>query len=249
MQRILRKIKPLKGFSHPLHILFKILLPVLVFILVRIDFLSLAIILILLSKWRLFAVRPRYWAVNVVSNGVDILVGISLAVFMANTGSEWWQLFWVAVYAGWLVWLKPRSDAFSVSMQALLGQLVALSAFYLKFSDISLLGLVAGTSVIAYVSARHFISSFDESHPGLVSNAWTYFAAGLAFVLGHWLLFYSVIAQITLFLTVIGIGVGTLYYLHKYDRLSGKIQRQIVGLLCAVLVIVLIFSNWTATPV
>src|SRR5437870_12740364 len=116
------RLKPTQGFSHFIHLALNVLLPVLAYILVRIDFVSLAILLIVLSKWRMFAVKPRYWLSNLVANGVDILVAVSLVLFMANTTSSWWQLFWAAAYVAWLIWLKPRSDVLSVTAQAMVGQ-------------------------------------------------------------------------------------------------------------------------------
>ena len=39
-------------------------------------------VLVLLSKWRMFAVRPRYLFVNIKSNLVDLIMGFSF-VFLA----------------------------------------------------------------------------------------------------------------------------------------------------------------------
>src|ERR1051326_6294486 len=91
---IATKVKPASGFSHFIHLGLNILLPILAYVLVRIEFVPLAILLVLLAKWRIFAVRPRYWLVNIASNGVDILVGISLVLFMSSTTVTWWQVFW-----------------------------------------------------------------------------------------------------------------------------------------------------------
>ena len=115
----LAKLKPVRGFAHSLHIGLNVLLPIAAYILVRIDFVGLAILLILLSKWQMLAVRVRYWLPNLVANGIDILVAVSLVLFMANTASGWWQLLWLGLYISWLVWLKPRSDVLSVSGQAM----------------------------------------------------------------------------------------------------------------------------------
>jgi hypothetical protein len=164
MRQILHKIKPARGFSHVLHIVFNVLLPVIAYVLVRIDFVSLAILLVLLGKWRMFAVRPRYWMANLIANGVDIMTGISFVIFMANTSEKWWQIFWVVLYALWLTRLKPRSDVLSVSAQAMVGQLLGLSVLFLKFGDAPLATLVAATWVITYVAARHFLTSFEEPH-------------------------------------------------------------------------------------
>ena len=245
----LTKIKPARGFAHFVHIGLNLLLPLLLYILVRIDFVSVAIALIVLSKWRMFAVRPRYWLTNIVSNGVDIMVGIALVLFMANTTVEWWQLFWAAAYGAWLLGLKPRSDVLSVSIQAMIGQLLGLAALYLKFGDIALLSLMAGTWAVTYVAARHFLTSFEEPHAALLAHVWAFFAAALAFVLGHWLLFYGNVAQIIIFLTTIGYGLGALYYLDANDRLTVLVKRELVAIMCAIVLVVIVLSDWTGTTV
>ena len=130
MLQLPAKIKPTRGFSHIAHVGLKALLPILAYILVRTNFVGPAILLVILSKWRIFAVRPRYWIANIVSNGVDIIVGVALILFMASTATVWWQLFWTALWAGWLIWLKPRYDVLSVAAQAMAGQLVGLAILY-----------------------------------------------------------------------------------------------------------------------
>lgn len=243
------KIKPARGFSYTIHIVLLALLPILAYILVRINFVSIAILLVLISKWRIVAVRPRYWMANVIANGVDILVGVTLVMFMSNTSVTWWQIFWMVVYIGWLTWLKPRSDVLSVSAQAMIGQLLGLAVLYLKFGDASLVGLVAGTWMVTYLAARHFLTSFEEPHTALLAHAWAFFGASLAFVLGHWLLFYGIIAQIIVFLTVIGYCLAALYYLDATERLTPLLQRQMLGIMTAILLIVVVLSDWTGSTV
>jgi hypothetical protein len=241
------RLKPAKGFSHFFYIALNLLLPILAYILVRIDFVAVAIFLIFLSKWRMFAVRPRYWITNLISNGIDIIVAVSLVVFMASTTVVWWQLFWTVMYGGWLIWLKPRYDVLSVSAQAMIGQLLGLSLLYLKFGDSSIAGLVAGTWLVTYLAARHYLTSFEEVHSALLAQIWAYFSASLAFVLAHWLLFYGTIAQIIVILTTIGYGLAGLYYLDATERLPKNLQRQMLAIMVAILAIIIIFSNWTGS--
>jgi len=245
----LARIKPARGFAYFVHIGLNIVLPLLLYVLVRIDFVSVAIVLIILSKWRIFAVRPRYWTTNIVSNGVDIMVGVALVLFMANTTVEWWQLFWAAAYGAWLLGLKLRSDVLSVSVQAMIGQLLGLAALYLKFGDTSLLSLIAGTWIVTYISARHFLTSFEEPHAALLAHVWAYFSASLAYILGHWLLFYGSVAQIIIFLTTIGYGIGALYYLDANNRLTTLVRRELLAIMCAIILIVIALSDWTGTTV
>lgn len=243
------KFKPTKGFSHIAYLALNALLPILAYILVRIDFVGLAIVLVLLSKWRMFAVRPRYWTVNLIQNGIDIIVALSLIIFMATTTVVWWQLIWTLAYGLWLIWLKPRFDVLSVSAQAMIGQLLGLSLIYLKFGDSSIVTLVVGTWLVAYLAARHYLTSFEESHSALVAHIWAYFSASLAFVLAHWLLFYGTIAQIIVVLTTIGYTLAALYYLDATDRLSSNLQKQLMGIMLAVLLVIVVFSNWTGATI
>jgi hypothetical protein len=52
------------------------------------------------------------------------------------------------------------------------------------------------------------------------------------------------LSQPALLLTVLGVGMGTLYYLDETDRLSLLLRRQFVFIMVAVVVVVLIFSDW-----
>lgn len=243
------RIKPARGFSHTIHVGLLTLLPILAYVLVRINFVSIAILLVLVSKWRIVAVRPRYWMANTIANGIDTLVGITLVIFMSNTSVTWWQLFWMVAYIGWLTWLKARSDVLSVSAQAMVGQLLGLAVLYLKFGDASMVGLVAGTWAVTYLAARHFLTSFEEPHTALLAHAWAFFSACLAFVLGHWLLYYGIIAQIIVLLTVIGYSLAALYYLDATERLTSSLQRQMLGIMSAILLIVIVLSDWTGSTV
>lgn len=232
-----------------MHLALTVLLAVACYVLVRIDFVSLAILLVLLSKWRMFAVKPRYWLANVIASGVDLLVSLALVLFMASTSVQWWQLFWLAAFVGWLTLLKPRSDVLSVSAQAMIGQLLGLAVLYLKLGDSPLAILVIGAWLVTYLSARHFLSSFEESHSALLAHVWAYFAAGLAFVLGHWLLFYGSVAQIIVILTTIGYSLAALYYLKSQERLLPKLKRQLLLIMGAILLIVLALSDWTGATI
>ncbi len=240
----LASIKPKGGISHILHIGLNALLPALLFILVRINVVQLALIVILLSKWRMFAVKPRHWPANIRANAVDLIVSVSILVFMAHSGTALWQLVWATSYGVWLLSIKPGSNTFMISLQALLAQLVGFMALFLRWGDISTFGLIILSWVIAYSAARHFFSAFDEPMIRFLAYLWGYFAAALVWVLSHWLLFYGVLAQPTLLISVIGFGLGTLYYLEKTDRLSILVRRQLIFVMIAAIVIVIAFSDW-----
>jgi hypothetical protein len=244
MRPLISKIKPASGFSKVVYLIFNVLLPLFVFALVRMDFVTLAFALILLSKWRMFAVRPRFWPAHIRANAVDIIVSVSLLLFMINSDTQLLQMLWVVLYVVWLVVLKPAAGSLLVSLQALVGLVCGLMAIFVGWGDGPLYGLVLATGMVCYLSARHFFDSFDEQYAKLLSYLWGYFGAALVWVLGHWLLYYTVVAQPVLLLLSIGYGLATLYYLDHYDRLSVGVRRQSIFIMAAIVLIVLIFSDW-----
>lgn len=244
MRQALTKFRPVDGFAHTLHLVLTVALPILIYIFVRIDLAQLAIITIFLSKWRMFAVRPRYWLANLQANAVDILVGVSLVIFMTQTTSQLWQLVWAAVYMSWLLLIKPSTTLLGAAGQAIIAQSLGLLAVYLAWGGAPAYVLILATWVVCYVSARHFFTGFDEPYTKFLSNIWGFFGGALAWISSHWLLYYGAVAQPTLLLVVISLGLGSLYYLHKADRLTLLLRRQFLFIMLAIIVVVLVFSDW-----
>lgn len=238
------RIKPSRGFSNIFHVLLVAILPVIVFVLVRVSFVPIAYTIVLLSKWRMLAVRPRHWPANVRANAVDIIVSLSFVTFIAQSPSQAWQVAWAFSYGVWLTLIKPRSTMFWCSMQAGAGLIMGLSAMYILWSQSSLLTLVIASWGICYLAARHFLSSFDEPLVPLISHTWGYFGAALTWILGHWLLFYRFVSQPMLILSVMGVGLAALYYLENNDRLSIFVRREILLIMSAVIIVVILFSSW-----
>lgn len=246
MARFRQGSRAKSGLSSTAHITLTILLPVLVYVLVRIDFVPLAIAVVLLSKWRMFAVRMRYWPAHLRANAVDIMVGLSIVIFMASTLSEAWQLAWAVVYGLWLFFIKPKTGTFMVSLQAAIGMGAGLTAGFLAGGSAPLVVLVIMSWAVCYLSARHFLVNFEEPHTSLYSHFWGYFAACLTWITGHWLLFYAFgyLAQPTLLLLVMGYGMATMYYLYHNERLSPAWGRQLVVMMVIVVAVILTFSDW-----
>lgn len=257
-RRISRKIKPASGFSSLLHMLYQVALPVIVLLLVRLQIgLWLPVLVILLSKWRIFAVRPRFWPANLRANSVDLMVGISLVLFMYQAESFNVQALWAAVYAAWLLFVKPRSGILFVSLQAAIGQLFGLTALFvvtgqptglrigpLDWATVPTGFLVLMTGLICYLTARHFFDSFNEPYARMLAYIWGYFGAALLWVLGHMLVVYpkpdGVVAMPTLLLSAVGYSLAAIYYLEHVDRLSTLLKREMLYLASAVVVILLI---------
>lgn len=247
MKPLIAKVRPKRGFARATHYILLGLLPVIVFVLVRIDFVALAAALILLSKWRMLAVKPRFWPANIRANSVDILIGLAILIFMIQTQSQAWQLAWTALYIVWLTVIKPATGTFMIGVQALLGMLCGLGALFIVGDDAPALYLVAGGGLICYLSAHHFFDAFNEVYTRLLSYIWGFFGAGLIWVLSHWLLYYpstGIIAQPMLLLVTIGYGLAAIYYLDHTDRLSNTLRKYFIFTMCALTIIILQFSDW-----
>lgn len=245
MKQFIAKIKPKAGLAQIFYNLLNILLPFVVYVLVTWDLASSAFVVILLSKWRMLAVRPRFWPANIRANSVDIIVNVALLLFMMQTTSVNLRLLWVGLYLLWLIFIKPATGMFMVSLQAFVGMVSGLMALFVVWGYFPLVVLVAASGLISYLCARHFFDSFEESFARLLSYLWGYFAAALVWILGHWLLYYGIVAQPVLLLTAIGFGLATLYYLDHREKLSGAIQKQIIFIMIATVIIVIIFPGWS----
>lgn len=239
------KKKSQGGLPGVLHILLTAALPLLAYILVRLNFGWVAVLLIFLGKWRMFAVKLRHWPANVRANGVDIIVGISFVIFMISSDAQALQLFWGALYAVWLLVIKPQSTALWVGVQALIAQALALSAVFLYWSDASVFLLVFLSWSVAYLCARHFLSAFDEAMSRATAYSWAFFVASIAWLSGHWLIFYGPVAQPALLLSVLGYGLASIYYLEHTDKLSKNVRRQFIAVMLAVVLFLIIFSDWS----
>jgi hypothetical protein len=246
MKPLVAKIKPARGLSSLLHVGLLLAFSFLLFILVRLDnFTPLAFMLIALSKWRMFAVRPRFWLANIRSNAVDIIVGVSVLIFMIQGPSIFWQLLWTLAYAGWLTFLKPGSSVLYTSLQSAASLVVGLQAIYVAWGGEPLWVLVLATGGVCFLAARHFFDGFDEPYARLLSYLWGYFGAALMWLLGHLLVVYprhtGYIAQPLLFLTDIGFVLAGAYYLDHFDRLGRYVKRQMLFVGLGV-IIILLFS-------
>lgn len=244
MRPILRKLKPTSGFAYFLHLGLVLILPVAMFILVRLNFVQLALSIVVLSKWRMFAVRPRFWASNIRANAVDLMVGLSAVIFMTHSSSWSIQFMWAILYGVWLLFIKPAGSIMMVSAQAFIGQFAALMALYLTWASGPIYGLTFLTGLLCFLAARHFLDTFDEPYARMLAYIWGYFGAAMAWLLSHWLIFYGSLAQITLLLSTLGYGMAVLYYLDHHDRLSKGLRRQFIFIMVAIVILVLAFSDW-----
>lgn len=196
-----------------------------------VDLPYLAYVLVLLSKWRVIAVRPRFWFANLQANFVDFMVSISVVTLMLITAAAtpWVGVLLVVLFASWLLILKPHTAQHWVLIQAGIGQFISLMAlfslahtFELKpfVTDTSFLTVVLGW-LIGYMTARHALSSFkNEDERSLLSLTWGFVVAELAWLAHHWTIAYPLysdaskaqlmIPHVSILVTLL--GLATIYW-------------------------------------
>jgi hypothetical protein len=239
------QINPTSRIAATLHVFYLLMLPLLILALTRSGFIVGATAVIVISKWRMFAVKPRYWMTNIRANSVDIIVGLSILVFMVNSSQLTTSLIWASVYAIWLIFIKPRSSTFMVSLQAFIAQGIGLVALFNNYSSWHPGLLVLGAWAICYSAARHILMNFENESSRTLTHIWAIFGAELSLVLGHWHVVYAgVIPMVALVLSGIGYALALGYYLANTRGLSEGLRRQLVIFTIVLLLIIAIFSQW-----
>ena len=223
------QINPTSRRAAVFHTLYLILLPLLVVTFVWIDFPLAAFTIIFLSKWRMFAVRPRYWLANIRANSVDITVGFSVVSLMNGSTTFVTWLVWGVLYAVWLIFLKPKSRPVLVGAQAFIAQGIGLVALFGNNSEWHPVFLVIVSWVICFSAARHLLIVFEDSANRVMSHIWALFASFIVIILSRWHIEYGgIVPQVALILSIVGYGLGSGYYIHKTSGLRSGVRTQLL---------------------
>ena len=142
------------------------------------------IILVLISKWRIFAVRRRYLMVNIKSNLVDLIVGLSIVLLTYYTGTEFLAVDFIlmAFYVVWLIFIKPASSEKMVVFQSLTAVFLGMSLVAIMTANLDLILSVILAFVIGYASSRHTLVQSSDGDFRL-----TTLISGLIFMEVTWL--------------------------------------------------------------
>lgn len=232
--------RPTTSLASVAHYTTLVLLPFVILLLVRADINLLALAIVLLAKWRMLAVRPRFWLTNIRANSIDIVVGLSTVVFLIHSPGLAWQLVWTLLYVAWLVAVKPSSKVRLVSIQALVGEIYGLIALDVAWAGAPLFAIALVAGLIGYLAARHFFDVFDEVYARPLAYLWGTFTAAITWLLGHLLFFYGPLSQPALLIIATSFGAATLYYLDHFDKSSKLARRQVAVLIIVVVAIILV---------
>lgn len=211
----------------------------------------LAVVLVLLSKWRVFAVQPRFWLPNIRANLVDLIVGISTIILSYQSESGWVSLVWMALYLGWLLLLKPQTQELWVGAQAFWAQFLGLIAIFMVNTLVGQpLVVCALVWLIGWAAARHFFSNYEEPHYRSLGLIWGFLISQLAWVMLHWLQFYIIfdikIATIALIVAILSASLGSIYHSYKKETLHRGVVMENALFAGALFTVILVLSKWSA---
>lgn len=213
----------------------------------------LAFALVLLGKWRILAVRPRFWYKNIRSNMVDIIVGLSAVVLLqATTGALAVQIAITVLYALWLIVIKPKSKRQYAIIQAGVALFIGVNALFMVSHSWPAPLVVLLMWVIGYTTARHIFSHYHEEDRNLFSMIWALVVAEIGWLGYHWGFAYPMpglpgfaISQTALIILMIGFLMGRVY--DSYHVNEGSIRASDVTLPAvlsvSVIMVVMIFFN------
>jgi len=158
-----------------------------------------ALILVFLSKWRIFAVRPQFWFANIQANLVSFIVSVSYVVFLyavgllnvSDTQILALQLILAVMDACWLLFLKPKSKRKYIILQAGVALFVGITAVFSMSYGWIATPVVLLVWLIGYATAKHVLSNYDdEDRVVLLSLSWGVIMAEIAWVAYHWTIAY-----------------------------------------------------------
>jgi hypothetical protein len=221
----------------------------------------LALGLVLISKWRVLAVRARYWFVNIRSNLVDIIVSVSVVLNMytidtaniSDTRQNALLAILTLLYIVWLLLIKPRSKRSFVAAQAGIAIFLGTAALYTVSYGWPASVVVIGMWLIGYSAANHVLNTYDdETHTLFLSLAWSVVFVELGWIAYHWTIAYSLpvvtsilVPQVSIISILIGFVAYKSYdsfYHHQKIRTS-DILLPLLFTLSVIAILVLVFNR------
>jgi hypothetical protein len=221
-----------------------------------------ALALVLIAKWRVFAVRPRYWLANFLSNLTDLGMGLGIVVLMWSVGATPMlagasdgdllavRIVLALIYAAWLIFLKPLHKHIWIEVQAGVSQFIALAALFAVSDRLWLPLVILLCFGIGFAAARHTLMKHEEENVTLLAMIWGLVVALLGFVAWHSTIGYSVFAplkipEMAIIVTALGWAVDRAYdSLIRHQKVRwADIQWPVLFAVVLIGMLLIFFSN------
>lgn len=212
------------------------------------------LVLVVLSKWRTFAVRPHYWLINLKSNLVDFIVGSSF-IFMtycAGTKLSILHIILILGYVSWLIFLKPWSSTNAAKVQAFTSILVGTIAITLMSASANSVFILLGSFIIGYGASRHVLIQSDSQDSDFISLLAGLLLAEVAWLCRSWLIVYMfgksgiIIPQFSIIAMILAFCLSHIY--KNILRRDGKFKfadsaLPVIFSIILIVIIIIWFSN------
>ena len=154
---------------------------------------ALGILLVLISKWRVFAVRSRYLWINIKSNLLDIIVGLSVVLLTYYAGNSLLPVDFVlmGVYIIWLLIIKPMSSEKAILLQSLIAVFLGVSASTIMSATLDPTLAVCLAFLVGYAASRHVLVQTEEEDFALTTLVCGLVFAEVAWLSHSWAIIYS----------------------------------------------------------
>lgn len=216
----------------------------------------LGILLVLMSKWRIFAVRARYLWLNIKSNLVDLIVGLSVVLLTYYAGAEFVPLDFIlmAFYSLWLLFIKPWSTEIGTMVQSLTAVFLGISSTAIMTAGLNSVVFVLLAFLIGYAASRHILIQSSDKDFTLTTLVCGLIFAEIGWLCNSWAIVYSFniigarIPQVAIILTIFA-------FVYNYARRAMiKYQsdfrlKHIVGPMLFGLTLVSVIVLWFSNPI
>ncbi len=222
------------------------------------DSVLLAIALVFVAKWRVFAVKPRFWLTNLKAAMIDYFVGFGFVylVYLLTSEKLLFQVLTLAVYLFWLLAIKPKSDQRAMAFQSLIAVFLFNLVIFYVTSEVNLFLMIIIEFILGYSAAWHYLFNFDfdKKTKRLISGCLGYSFIVLFWLTWHWNISYgnvfqlihvSQLAMISSLITYLLFVILEASYINKDDREVniGKLIWPVVFVAGMIAMIIVGFSK------
>ena len=170
----------------------------------------LGLILVLASKWRVFAVRARYFILNLKSNLVDLIVGISVVLIAYYAGPSFLVVDFVlmAFYSIWLLFIKPLSSESATMIQSMIATFLGITAATIMTANFDAIAITLLAFLVGYTASRHILSQSEDRDYTFTTLICGLLFAEIAWLCHSWSIIYTFgdtgirIPQLAIILTI-----------------------------------------------
>lgn len=216
----------------------------------------LGLLLILVSKWRVFAVRGRYLWLNIKSNLVDIIVGVSVVLITYYAGATFLPVdaLLAIFYCVWLLFIKPMSSEKATLAQSLIAVFLGMSAAATAAANLNAIVVVLVAFLVGYAASRHVLVQSSDRDFTLTTLVCGLVFAEVAWLCQSWAIIYTFgasgirIPQVAIILTIFA-------FVYNYARQAMiKYQddfrfKHILGPVVFGVVLIGIIVIWFSNPI